>query len=75
MDQEAEVERLTQLVVDLQSQLAFQEQTLSELNDALTVQQQDLAQLKREWSLVQERYESLQDQLPAEPANEKPPHY
>ena len=77
MSDTGEIERLRKLLDELQSQFAFQEQTIAELSDALARQQDDIAQLQRDWELVQERYASLQEQLRhgATDATEKPPHY
>lgn len=74
MTEADEIERLKRLLDDLQSQLAFQEQALADLSDTLARQDRDIARLQREWTLVQERYASLQAQLP-ESDIEKPPHY
>ena len=63
-------------MVDLQTQVAFQEQAINDLGDALANQQRDLEALKREWVSVKERYASLLEQLPDSAAvDEKPPHY
>jgi SlyX protein len=75
MSETGEVERLHELVTEMQVQLAFQEQTISELNSALTRQGEDIERLRREWSLVQERYASLNDQLPDTGTEPRPPHY
>lgn len=75
-NQPALEKRLTALetqVVELQTQLAFQEQTIAELNGALHAHQQDVAALLRRWQSVEEQYESLQAQMA--PSHEKPPHY
>ncbi len=67
---------LQQQVVELQTQVAFQEQAMSELSAVLAAQQRDLEALKKEWVSVKERYASLREQLPDEaPADERPPHY
>ena len=63
MDQTAEIKRLNELLVDLQTQVAFQEQSISELSRALAIQQDDIVRIKREWRRVEEQYASLQAQL------------
>ena len=70
-------EQLREEVVELQTQVAFQEQSIADLNRALADQQREIAAIKREWRDVRERYESLREQLPDSliDANEKPPHY
>ena len=75
MGDRAEIDRLNQLLVELQTQQAFQEQAISDLSRALARQQEDIFRLKREWQQVEERYASLQAQLPDGVLEEKPPHY
>ena len=75
MGDRAEIDRLNQLLVELQTQQAFQEQAISDLSHALARQQEDIFRLKREWKQVEERYASLQAQLPDGVVEEKPPHY
>ena len=57
-------------LVRIETQLAFQEQTIKELNDVLYEQQQEIDRLTK-------RVEELSDSIPGmeAPANEKPPHY
>ncbi len=69
-------QELQQQVVELQTQVAFQEQAINELGEALADQQRDLEALKREWVSVKERYAGLREQLPdSGVSDEKPPHY
>lgn len=75
MSDEAEIARLNRLLVELQTQQAFQEQAIADLSRALAVQQEDIFRLQREWQQVEERYASLQAQLPDPVQEEKPPHY
>lgn len=70
----SEIARLNGLLEDLQSQIAFQEQAITELSDTILRQQDDINRLQQEWALVQDRYANLREQLP-ETAIEKPPHY
>ena len=57
-------------LVRIETQLAFQEQTIKDLNDVLYAQQQEIDRLGK-------KIEELLESLPAMdvPANEKPPHY
>ena len=73
------IARLEAQLVELQSQLAFQEDTLQTLNDIVTRQQDELdalraryAQLEQQFEGVLEGVEQLQGQ--AQP-QERPPHY
>ena len=57
-------------LVKIETQLAFQEQTIKELNDVLYQQQQEIDRLTK-------RVDELTESIPGieAPANEKPPHY
>lgn len=67
-------------LVELQSQLAFQEDTLQVLNDTLIHQQQRIDAMEQELSLHRQKLVELMEVL-AERASasaaidEKPPHY
>lgn len=66
------------IMVDLQTKLAFQEDTVQTLNDIVSVQQQDIMQLKSQvHSLIEELRTVLSgldtSQINAE--QELPPHY
>ncbi len=73
----SELETLKQQVMDLQAQLAFQEDTISGLDAALAQQQQEILLLRRQLELLHERMQEqargAQDGVAAE--GEKPPHY
>lgn len=75
MSDETELSRLQAQVVDLETQVAFQEETITALNGALALQQQDISELKRQWQVLQDRYKTMQEQLPGSDVQEKPPHY
>lgn len=67
-------------LVELQSQLAFQEDTLQALNDTLIHQQQRIDAMEQELSLHRQKLvelmEALADRASASPAmDERPPHY
>jgi SlyX protein len=70
-------EQLQAQVVELQTQLAFQEEAISELNQALILQQAQLVQLQEQWDVLRQQYtQQLQEQTPATAAIEPPPpHY
>lgn len=69
------IEELRQQLVDLQSQLAFQEDTISALDAVVTRQQQQLANLQELWESQKGQIEQMSSQLEKAPANERPPHY
>jgi SlyX protein len=74
-----EVDTLAQQMLELQSQLAFQEDTLSSLDAALALQQQEILLLRRQVELLlarQQEYEANNDAGVAYTArDELPPHY
>ena len=75
----ADFSKLAAELVDVQHQLAFQEDTVAALNDALTLQQQEILILRRQVELLKQRQEEQRepgfDQTPASIIDEKPPHY
>ena len=75
----AEIDELKQQLMEVQSQLAFQEDTMQGLNEALSVQQQEILLLRRQLELLKIRQDEQAAQQ--EPGgtdsvmDEKPPHY
>jgi SlyX protein len=64
--------------MEVQSQLAFQEDTIAALNEALAAQQQEIITLRRQLTLLKQRQDEQAVQLDqggSAPAQEKPPHY
>lgn len=59
----------------LESQLAFQEDTISELNQLLTEQNQELARFKRHLQILALRVDQDDNQDADQPKDEPPPHY
>jgi SlyX protein len=74
-----EIETLTRQMLELQSQLAFQEDTLSSLDTALALQQQEILLLRRQVELLLARQQECEANTNAGVAfavqDEKPPHY
>ncbi len=65
-------EALEEQLVDLQTQVAFQEDAISGLNEAIASQQQEILVLRRQLELLAERLKQGQ----AERIEDKPPpHY
>ncbi len=62
-------------LIELQSKLAFQEQTLNELNNALVSQQQQIDHLQTQIKLYEDRLSEVEDAAPLAGQDEKPPHY
>ncbi|MEE4660456.1 MAG: SlyX family protein [Halieaceae bacterium] len=77
--------RLAAEVAELQTLVAFQEQTIAELNDVLSQQHRMLGAIQREWAAMKSLYQSLQEKNLNElqqgnvgdisDTAEKPPHY
>ena len=63
-------------LIEVQTQLAFQDQTIAELNEVLTSQQKQIDLLRREIQLLKEKLGMLDDRIETgPPQDEKPPHY
>jgi SlyX protein len=63
-------------LIELQTQLAFQEQTIAELNDVMISQQKQIDLLRLEIKMLKDKLGMLEDRIETgPPENEKPPHY
>tara|TARA_R110002049_G_scaffold9894_6_gene49382 strand:+ start:677 stop:910 length:234 start_codon:yes stop_codon:yes gene_type:complete len=75
----ADIDTLKQQMMELQSQLAFQEDALGSLDAALAQQQQEILQLRRQVQLLRIRQQEQENHQEAgaasAPLDEKPPHY
>lgn len=65
----------SETLIDLQTRIAFQEQSLEEMNTVLTRQQKQIEVLVRELRALRDQYESLSAHGQAGQIEEKPPHY
>ncbi len=73
-----DLDELVRQLTEVQSQLAFQEDTVAALNDALASQQREILVLRRQLALVTQRQDEQAAQfesLAPAPGHEKPPHY
>ncbi|RLQ23236.1 SlyX family protein [Seongchinamella sediminis] len=72
-----DTQELLAQVVELQSQMAFQEDTIAALNEAIASQQREILVLREQMTLLKQRQEEQAAQLdqggPA--ADQRPPHY
>ncbi|WP_194756790.1 SlyX family protein [Aliidiomarina indica] len=66
---------LIERIERLETQLAFQEDTIAELNDLVTVQNSELHRLHKHMILMVERVQQLDDDQKDAPVDERPPHY
>ncbi len=75
----ADVDTLQQQMMEMQSQLAFQEDALRSLDEALAQQQQEILLLRRQLELLRQRQQEHAAHsdagLAGVPLDEKPPHY
>ena len=67
-------------LIELQTQLAFQEHTIAELNDAMINQQKQMDVMRQEIRMLREKFASLEDRVElgaasASAQHERPPHY
>ncbi|WP_027328916.1 SlyX family protein [Marinimicrobium agarilyticum] len=66
---------------DIQSRLAFQEQTLTELNDVIARQAEQIARLEQQMHALAGKYRDLREAVEERPdgvgntLDERPPHY
>ena len=74
-----DIDELKQLVMELQSQLAFQEDAVGSLDQALAQQQQEIMLLRRQLEILRQRQQEQTVQNAAshsvDSLDEKPPHY
>ncbi len=62
--------------VDIETRIAYQEDTIQQLNDVVTKQQKQIDQLEELSRLLTDRYQSLQGiSNSTDAADEEPPHY
>ncbi|MFD2643096.1 SlyX family protein [Pseudomonas japonica] len=62
-------------VMELESRLAFQDDTLTALNDVLVEQQRVVERLKQQMAALLKRYEEVMGQYEASEDEAPPPHY
>ena len=65
-------------LIELQTRMAYQEDTIAQLNDVITKQDSDITQLQHQMRLLAKRFEELlaeQDRSDIDDTNERPPHY
>lgn len=77
MSDSAQISKLEGKLVDLQSQLAFQEDTVQTLNDIVTQQQGQIERLNEMLVLLKNQFEQTQfDSGDGQTViQERPPHY
>lgn len=76
-NQDSTIKTLELRIDDLESQLAFQEETIDQLNQLVTEQNNELVTFKRHLQLLAGRVSQMRDQQHegSSQLDEKPPHY
>ena len=72
------VEKLTQALIDLQTQVLFMEDTVDKLDNIVTEQSQLIADQQRQLQLLYQKLETQTQGLQIKPfdlLSDKPPHY
>lgn len=62
-------------LIDIETKIAFQEDTLQELNQLVYQQQRQLDQLEAAFKSLASRIKELSETIPVADHDEKPPHY
>ncbi len=66
----------TERLIELETKMAYQEDTIQQLNDVICRQQDQIDALMEKCSLLLSRTKELSDKLPGDSSiGEKPPHY
>ena len=69
---------LQEQLIDIETRLAYQEDTIAQLNEVITKQDADIIKMSQQLRLLAKRFDDLQyDQADAggEVTNDRPPHY
>lgn len=67
--------RVDDRVTDLETRMAFQDDTIQALNDVLVKQQQQVDRLQLQMAALLKRYEEMVGQYGASEEEAPPPHY
>jgi len=70
----SEIEELRARVDTLETRLAYQDETIEQLNQTITAQWKQIDALIRQLAQLNERLQETEANAPG-PANEPPPHY
>ena len=66
---------LERRVVELESRLAFQDDTIAALNDVIVAQQRDIERLQQQIAMLARRQEDMVGQFGIAEGDAPPPHY
>ncbi|MBR0830416.1 SlyX family protein [Bradyrhizobium manausense] len=70
----SELTGLTERIDRLETRLAYQDETIEQLNQTITAQWKQIDMLTRQVAQLSERLQEAEANAPG-PANERPPHY
>lgn len=71
-----DIKEVEELLIQLESKIAFQDATIEELNQVVTQQQIEMGRFKEHLRVVTERLKASQSSILARPEDETPPpHY
>ena len=71
-----DIKEIEELLIQLESKIAFQDATIEELNQVVTQQQIEISRFKEALKIVTERLKSSHSSMLARPEDETPPpHY
>lgn len=71
MEQQAMAEK----IIDIETRLAFQDDTIQQLSDIIYRQQQHIDKLDKTVQLLVDRLQDIMHAIPGKIVDEKPPHY
>ena len=66
---------LQEKFVDVETRMAFQDDTIQQLSDVIYRQQQQIDKLDKTVQLLVDKVQDLMQDLPGKVVDEKPPHY
>jgi len=69
------IDELRAQMIELQTQMAFQEDTLRALDAAVTDQQQQLQRLEQLGARLERQFREMLERLDERPEQQRPPHY
>jgi len=73
MEQQDIIDRISEQLIDVQSQVAFQEDTLQSLNEVVTRQQRQIENLHELLKSQKSQLEAMANE--GEEVEDRPPHY
>lgn len=62
-------------IIDIETRIAYQDDTIQQLNDVIYRQQQQIDKLEKALKLLLEQFQEMMASTPDKGGNEKPPHY